>query len=167
VIKLSFKWFHEIYFFTDTDSIRCFMVFSNTNIESDREKYYKSNSNIFVLKSNTNTDMYINSFANTDNSELHTCISSLGKPSRDVYRTTLSTCLQNGKTAQSAPCSAPHGRRLRVLDYYPPTCETATPLLQLDSSIPRPRITAPPTLRSLSLPRPGPAEPPPWTRSTT
>jgi hypothetical protein len=31
-------------FFTDTDTIRCFMVFSNTNIESDREKYYKSNS---------------------------------------------------------------------------------------------------------------------------
>jgi predicted NAD-dependent protein-ADP-ribosyltransferase YbiA (DUF1768 family) len=42
------KWFHETYFFMDTDSIGCFMVFSNTNIESDREKYYKSNSNVYI-----------------------------------------------------------------------------------------------------------------------
>jgi hypothetical protein len=35
-------------FFTDTDSIECFMVFSNTNMESDKEKYYKSNSNTSI-----------------------------------------------------------------------------------------------------------------------
>jgi hypothetical protein len=35
-------------FFMDTDSIRCFMVFSNTNMESNREKYYKSNSDTSV-----------------------------------------------------------------------------------------------------------------------
>jgi predicted NAD-dependent protein-ADP-ribosyltransferase YbiA (DUF1768 family) len=38
----------HIFFFTDTDSIGCFMVFSNTNIKSDREKYHKSNSNISI-----------------------------------------------------------------------------------------------------------------------
>jgi hypothetical protein len=47
VIKLSFKWFHGT-FFTNMDSIGCFMVFSNTNMESDREKYYKSNSDISI-----------------------------------------------------------------------------------------------------------------------
>jgi hypothetical protein len=35
-------------FFTNTDSIECFMVFSNTNMESDREKYYKSNLDISI-----------------------------------------------------------------------------------------------------------------------
>jgi hypothetical protein len=42
------KWFHETYFFTDKDSIRCFMGFSNTDMEPDREKYYKSNSNTSI-----------------------------------------------------------------------------------------------------------------------
>jgi hypothetical protein len=27
VINLNFKWFHGTYFFTDTDNIRCFMIF--------------------------------------------------------------------------------------------------------------------------------------------
>jgi hypothetical protein len=66
VIKLGFKWFHETYFFTDTDSMGCFIIFSNTNMESDREKYYKSNSNTFIdiiLKSNTDTYIHISSFS--------------------------------------------------------------------------------------------------------
>jgi hypothetical protein len=57
------KWFHETYFFMDTDSIVCFMVFSNTNMESDREKYYKSNLNTSILKSNMNMDIHISSFS--------------------------------------------------------------------------------------------------------
>jgi hypothetical protein len=63
VIKLNFKWFYETYFFTDTDSIGCFMVFSNMNMESDREKYYKWHSDTSILKPNADTDIYISNFS--------------------------------------------------------------------------------------------------------
>jgi len=41
---------------TDTDVIG---YFSNTNMESDRKKFSKSDSDASILKSNTNTDIYI------------------------------------------------------------------------------------------------------------
>jgi hypothetical protein len=35
----------------------------NTNMELDRENYYKSNSNTSILKSNTDMDIDINKFS--------------------------------------------------------------------------------------------------------
>jgi hypothetical protein len=69
-------------FFTDTDNIRCFMGFSNTNMESDREKYYKSNSDTSIWHLYWNQiRIHISILAvlanmNTDNSDFQTSICS-------------------------------------------------------------------------------------------
>jgi hypothetical protein len=39
------------------------MVFSNMNMESDREKYYKWHSDTSILKPNADTDIYISNFS--------------------------------------------------------------------------------------------------------